>query len=393
MSPKGGIRPHKRFSVQSNRSEVLFVDYIAEHLSPNGRAGVIVPEGIIFQSGTAYKNLRKMLVENYLVAVISLPAGVFNPYSGVKTSILIMDKQLAKKTNSILFVKITNDGFGLGAQRKKIVGNDLPNAAFKIREWMMKPDAVVAIEVDEAQKISEILKTEIATSGEYVLNYERYRTSPRILRAHWPIKSLGEICTFMTGGTPSSTVAEYYENGTIPWLVSGDIHKTEIFHCERHITQKALSNSNARILPKNSILIALNGQGKTRGTVAILRMDGASCNQSLVAITPLKSSDVIPEYIFWTLRSMYSEIRSLTGDNERSGLNIPILKRIKIPVPPLSIQREIVAEIESYQKIIDGARQVVDNYKPRIDVKPEWPMVELGNAPLFGAVPDNAILA
>ena len=91
MSPKGGIRPHNRFSLQSKRSEVLFVDYIAEHLTPTGRAGIIVPEGVIFQSGTAYRQLRKMLVEDYLVVVISLPAGVFNPYSGVKTSILILD--------------------------------------------------------------------------------------------------------------------------------------------------------------------------------------------------------------------------------------------------------------------------------------------------------------
>ncbi len=94
MSPKGGIKPHKRFSVQAKRSEVLFVDYIAEHLTPNGRAAVIVPQGIIFQSGAAYKQLRKMLVDNYLFAVVSLPAGVFNPYSGVKTSILLMDKAL-----------------------------------------------------------------------------------------------------------------------------------------------------------------------------------------------------------------------------------------------------------------------------------------------------------
>jgi len=68
---------------------VLFVDYMAEHLTPQGRAGIIVPEGVIFQSQTAYTQLRKMLVEEYLVAVVSLPAGVFNPYSGVKTSILI----------------------------------------------------------------------------------------------------------------------------------------------------------------------------------------------------------------------------------------------------------------------------------------------------------------
>ncbi|MFO0793756.1 MAG: N-6 DNA methylase [Candidatus Brocadiaceae bacterium] len=88
--------------MQSNRSEVLFVDYMAEHLTPTGRAGIIVPEGIIFQSANAYKQLRKYLVENeYLWAVVSLPAGIFNPYSGVKTSILLMDKVVAKKTDKI----------------------------------------------------------------------------------------------------------------------------------------------------------------------------------------------------------------------------------------------------------------------------------------------------
>ena len=128
MSPKGGIKPHKKFSVQSNRSEVLFVDYIAEHLTPTGRAAVIVPEGIIFQSAGAYKQLRKMLVEKHLYAVVSLPGGIFNPYSGVKTSILLMDRQLAKKCDSILFIKIENDGFGLGAQRREQAGSDLPDA-------------------------------------------------------------------------------------------------------------------------------------------------------------------------------------------------------------------------------------------------------------------------
>ena len=113
MSPKGGIKPHKRFTIQAKRSEVLFVDYIAEHLTPAGRASIIVPEGIIFQSQTAYKALRKMLVDKSLVAVISLPAGVFQPYSGVKTSILILDKSLAKRSDSVAFFKIDNDGFGL----------------------------------------------------------------------------------------------------------------------------------------------------------------------------------------------------------------------------------------------------------------------------------------
>ena len=134
MTPKGGIVPHKRFSVTSNRAEVLFIDYISEHLTKNGRAGIVVPEGIIFQSANAYKALRKSLVENGLYCVVSLPSGVFQPYSGVKTSILFIDKSL-KNTKDILFVEIKNDGFDLGAQRRTIDKNDLPAALIKIKDF------------------------------------------------------------------------------------------------------------------------------------------------------------------------------------------------------------------------------------------------------------------
>lgn len=126
MTPKGGISPHNKFSITSNRSEVLFVDYIMEHLKSNGKAGIIVPEGVIFQSANAYKSLRKMLIESGgLRAVVSLPAGVFQPYSGVKTSILLLDKSLT--TDHITFAKITADGYDLGAQRRDISKNDIPS--------------------------------------------------------------------------------------------------------------------------------------------------------------------------------------------------------------------------------------------------------------------------
>jgi len=380
MSPKGGIKPHNRFSVQSKRSEVLFVDYMAEHLMPNGRAGIIVPEGIIFQSQTAYKQLRKMLVEEYLVAVVSLPAGVFNPYSGVKTSILILDKSLARKTQTIAFFKIENDGFGLGAQRRPIDKNDLPQAQAEIGEYTRRLRAGESI-ADYQPTLGLIVEKEkIAANGDYNLSGERYGQQTRLLHSKWPTVALGGVCTFMTGGTPTSTEVEYYENGTVPWLVSGDIHKFEIRDCEKRITQKGVEDSNARFLPRDSVLIALNGQGKTRGTVALLRMEGATCNQSLVAITPSQPPRAIPEFIFWVLGAMYSDIRSLTGDNERSGLNITILKNIKIPLPPLEVQKEIVEEIEGYQKVIDGARAVLDNYRPHIPIHPDWPIVELGEA-------------
>ena len=196
MSPKGGIRPHNHFSVQSKRSEVLFVDYMAEHLTPNGRAGIIVPEGIIFQSQNAYKQLRKLLIEDYLVAVVSLPAGVFQPYSGVKTSILILDKVLAKKADRIAFFKVENDGFGLGAQRRVIDKNDLPQVQKEIGEYLGRLRAGEAVDDFQpaltdrvAESRAEYTKSEststhgliaekekIAAGGDYNLSGERYRS-------------------------------------------------------------------------------------------------------------------------------------------------------------------------------------------------------------------------
>ncbi len=163
MSPKGGIRPHKRFTVSSNRSEVLFVDYIAEHLAPKGRAGIIVPEGVIFQSGKAYKELRKMLVENYLYAVVSLPAGVFNPYSGVKTSILLMDKALAKQRDEVLFVKIDNDGYNLGAQRNAVKGGQLEEAVEVIKTF--REEGHVSLSVVEDLSLTLFLKQKLQRMG------------------------------------------------------------------------------------------------------------------------------------------------------------------------------------------------------------------------------------
>ena len=195
MSPKGGIRPHNRFSVQSKRSEVLFVDYMAEHLTPQGRAGVIVPDGIIFQSQTAYKKLRQMLVAEYLVAVVSLPAGVFNPYSGVKTSVLVLDKTLAKKADTIAFFKIENDGFGLGAQRREMDNNDLPQAQAEIGEYLRRLRAGESVAEGFQPTLGLIVKKEkIAGNGDYNLSGERYREGIANLST-FPLVPLEELFT------------------------------------------------------------------------------------------------------------------------------------------------------------------------------------------------------
>jgi type I restriction enzyme M protein len=227
MSPKGGIKPHKRFSVQATRSEVLFVDYMAEHLTVTGRAAIVVPEGIIFQSGTAYKSLRKMLVDTSLVAVVSLPAGVFNPYSGVKTSILILDKRVHKQTDSVLFVKVQNDGFNLGAQRRAVVNSDLPEATRLLRAWMTAPEKFEG----DGVMAQAVAHSRIGESGDFNLSGERYLISVQS-ESHFPMRKIGDVFTTSAGGTPLRSKSVFYEGGTIPWLKSGEVAQGYIYEAE-----------------------------------------------------------------------------------------------------------------------------------------------------------------
>lgn len=367
MTPKGGITPHNRYQVQAKRAEVLFVDYILEHLNPQGRAAIIVPEGIVFQSQTAYKNLRKVLVDGgYLYGVISLPAGVFNPYSGVKTSILMIDRTLAKDKDSILFVKLNNDGFDLGAQRREIKGSEIPDVINIFNDYKK------GIDVEGRENIVLAKKSDIAEQ-DYTLVGERYK-APSVAVTKWPIVRLGDVCDTASGGTPQSSNQKYYHNGKIPWLKSGEVVNGLIFSSESFITEEGLKNSSAKIFPINTVLVAM--YGATAGQVGLLKIE-SSTNQAICGIYP--NEKIVPEYLYYLLKSRRNYFVSISTGGAQPNISQSIIKNIEIPLPPLSVQEEIVAEIESYQKIIDGARQVVENYKPTIKIDPNWESVVLGS--------------
>ena len=163
----------------------------------------------------------------------------------------------------------------------------------------------------------------------------------------WPIKTLGDVCELSTGGTPSTGNKSYYDGGQIRWLRSGDVHQREIHDCDGRITEEGMRNANTRFLPLNSVLIALAGQGKTRGTVAMLRTK-ATCNQSVVSIMPVDTKTLLPEFVFWNLHMKYDEIRRMTGDdgNDRRGLNMRLIRSMTIPIAPLEEQKKIVARLD-----------------------------------------------
>jgi len=378
MSPKGGIKPHNRFSVQSKRSEVLFVDYMAEHLTPQGRAGIIVPEGVIFQSQAAYTQLRKMLVEDCLVAVVSLPAGVFNPYSGVKTSILILDKSLARQAQTIGFFKIENDGFGLGAQRREIEKNDLPQARAEIGEYLRRLRARESVEDFRTALGRIVAKEKISANGDYNLSAERYREAAASHHG-FPIVSLGESGLFRveSGGTPKSEVEEYWGGG-IPWATLVDLPASnfisQITSTKRTISEKGLRESSAKMIPANSVIVSTRA---TIGRIAINRIPIAT-NQGFKNVVIEDPARAVPQYIALALTRLVPTMQAWATGGTFAEISKSKFCELQIPLPPLEVQKEIVEQVEGYQKVIDGARAVLDNYRPHIPIHPEWPMVELG---------------
>jgi type I restriction enzyme S subunit len=167
----------------------------------------------------------------------------------------------------------------------------------------------------------------------------------------WKWKRVGEICDLKTGATPSRMRPEYF-GGDIKWLVSGDINLKEIFECEGRITQAGLENSNCKLIPKDSVLIALNGQGRTRASVALLRVP-AACNQSLVAMIPFNKDIILPEYLLISLKCRYFEIREITGQKQRRGLNMALISELSVPLAPLAEQHRIVAKVDELMTICD----------------------------------------
>ena len=374
MTPKGGIRPHNRFSIRARRSEVLFVDYIMEHLTPNGKAGIIVPEGIIYQSATAYKALRKMCVDGeYLYAVVSLPAGVFNPYSAVKTSILFMDKVLAKKTDDILFIQIKNVGFDLGAQRREISKNDLP-LAIKIINKLKKAIAtggdVSSILTPEDEDIAAFIsKDEIREDKEYNLVHSKYKEFSKTDSIH----KFGELGEYIE----ESKDRVGNKNITV-WSVSN----TEGFvSSEKYFDKKVASEdtSNYRIVHEDNF--AYNPSRINVGSITLnLSGEKGAVSPMYVVFKVACKDDLDERYLLYLLKSKQGieQIKQHSIGAVRHTLKYKDLMKISIPIPPIEDQKIIVAGLDECQKVISGARQTIEYYKPYIEIKATWEKVKLG---------------
>jgi Type I restriction-modification system methyltransferase subunit len=348
MSPKGGIKPHDRFSIESKRSEALFVDYIAEHLTTTGRGAVIVPEGIIFKTDGAFTKLRKMLIEdNYLYGVISLPSGVFNPYSGVKTSILLFDKVLSKLTDKILFAKVENDGFSLGAQRRPIEGSQLDSFVALLKDYRAK---LHRGEVFSSDSVNLVEKYRIAESGDYNLSGERYFSKIVQKSLSYPMVNINDVCDLKRGTPLSSKDFDQSENAVIPVIAGG---------------QKPAGYHNVSNRPENCITVSCSGAYAGFLNYFKIPIFATDC----FTITSKNEELLNIDYLYSVLKARQAEIYGFQTGMGQPHVSPKDFVDFEIPLPPIEEQRAIVAEIETYEKENAKLAEQIEENKQKITTR------------------------
>lgn len=163
----------------------------------------------------------------------------------------------------------------------------------------------------------------------------------------WEVKKLGDVCEIGTGSTPNRKNKDYYI-GNIPWVKSTEVCNGFIDETQEMISDEALAQTNCTIYPKDSVLIAMYGQGKTRGQVAILKID-ACTNQAVAAMMP--SECISANFLFYHLRLLYENIRGMARGGNQANLNLTLVKSIKIILPPLPLQQEFSSRMEQIEKL------------------------------------------
>lgn len=209
---------------------------------------------------------------------------------------------------------------------------------------------------------------------------------------------LKDFCKLIAGGTPKTSVNEYWDMGTIPWMSSGEVNKERIYFTEKHITDSGLKNSSTKLLPVDTVIVALAGQGSTRGKVAISKIELCT-NQSLCGI--LTNHKIHSYFLYYYLQTQYFKLRVLSsGDGTRGGLNLKIIGDIKIPLFPIIEQQKIATILSTQDKVIELKEKLISEKekqkkylmqtlltgKKRLNgFSGEWKKVKLGDIGLFSS--------
>ena len=360
MTPKGGITPHSKFSVQSSRAEVLFVDYIVEHLTPTGRAGIIVPEGVIGNSNASYFKKVRELILNDLWAVVSLHPWTFAPYAEVNTYILLIDKTLANRTDSVLFIDVNEDGFDKSSQRRAIDKNDLPavqSTLAEFKNYILRGESK-PFDSDTFSDYAVVQKQVIRDNPQSYLLGKKYVELEAPETKH-DVMVLGDL---IVETTEKSKGRDFHV-----WSVSnrlGFVRADEYF--DKQIA--SIDTSNYKVVQPRTF--AFNPSRINVGSIACNFKDETGIVSPMYTLFRVKDEErVSSEFLLTYLKSDFcrNQINQKIQGATRKVLKKDDLFSLQIPVPTMQEQNELLSKISSEMKQVSVLEEQIDVHKGEIN--------------------------
>jgi type I restriction enzyme M protein len=345
-----------------NNGDAACLLHCFESLKPGGRMAVVVPEGVLFRNDL--KKIRQYLCENSkLHSIISLPQGVFLPYTGVKTSILYFTNK-GEKTLKYWYFKVNNDGFSLNVKRKKIKGTNDLHVLDSCVDRLKEGDLIEGFHQVDLNK------------NTYSFHFVKEKEE---VNSDWPMVELEQVCKLKNGFAFKSN--DYVEKSNVLVCRIGNIKPNDvfdIFYQPIYLPNDYADKYNEYILHDDDIVVAMTdcrNDPKTLGIPTFVKTLG---NQILlnqrVGKLEIDQKLIFSKYLKYILgkKSIKQRYQEISNGSVQINLSKKDFLSVKIPLPSLKQQQEIVKELESYHKIIEGAKLIRDSWKPYFKIDDRW---------------------
>lgn len=377
------------YDLQSNNGDSVCIQHCIRALnekSETSRMAIIVPEGFLFRKDMK-KTREYLLGRCNLQSVISLPQGVFLPYTGVKTNILYCtDVKKNKKQEKFWYFEVKNDGYSLDNQRRKLEGED------DLRKYLANRN----LDNQEKQEIIQVgfleIKLEDVRKNDLILSGSRYKAIHEYAKSKFDMVLLSDIASFKRGPFGGSLKKEIFVKDGYKVYEQKHAINNNFDIGEYYIDENKFNEMIDFSVKPKDLIVSCSG---TMGRIAIIPKNckPGVINQALLKISP-EISKIIPEYLKAILDSEIIQnkyFKNTLGTGMQNVSSIKNLKNIMIPLPNMKEQERIVAEVNGYQKVIEGAKQIINNYKLSVKAEDDTPIRKLVDCAeiIAGQSPDS----
>jgi len=206
------------------------------------------------------------------------------------------------------------------------------------------------------KRILEARRKDWSGKGKYKTPISPTRADKSDLQVGWTWASLDQLAEVGTGATPNRGRVDYFEDGTVPWVTSAVVNERYVDQASDFVTVKALAETNLTLYPPGTLLVAMYGEGKTRGKCAELRIS-ATTNQALAALQPVGD---LTQYLRLFLEFNYEETRKVASGGVQPNLNLGLIRSIRVPLPPREEQIRIIGEVDRRLSLVRGVEVQLD---------------------------------